>query len=55
MDLSMMDSGGMERTQRQWHDLLEGMGLTIIRMDGPRPSSLSRDGVLEAVYVRRHL
>lgn len=24
-------------------------------MDGPSPSSLSRDGVLEVVYVRRHL
>ena len=33
MDLSMMYFGGMERTQRQWHDLLEGMGLNVTRME----------------------
>ena len=51
MDLSMMAFGGLERTERQWRELLEGAGLTIARMDGPKPGSLSQDGVLEAVYV----
>lgn len=54
MDLSMMTFGGMERTRRQWRELLERVGLTITRIDDPSPSSLSRDGNLEAVYVRPH-
>ena len=55
MDLSMMTFGGMERTRKQWRELLEGMGLTITRMDDPSPSSLSRDGILEAVYMKPHI
>ncbi|KAK4696371.1 hypothetical protein P7C71_g1528, partial [Lecanoromycetidae sp. Uapishka_2] len=49
MDLSMMTFGGMERTERQWGELLEGVGLSVVRIEGPNAASLSRDGTVEAV------
>lgn len=49
MDLSMMTFGGMERTERQWRELLEGVGLRVVRIQGPEGASLSRDGIVEAV------
>ena len=49
MDISMMAFGGMERTERQWRELLESAGLVIIKIENPSPGSLSRDSVIEAM------
>lgn len=45
-----MTFGGMERTERQWRELLEGVGLTVVRVEGAGKGSLSGDGVVEAVW-----
>lgn len=49
MDISMMAFGGMERTERQWRELLESVGLTVMRIESPSSDSLSRDSVIEAM------
>ena len=49
MDLTMMNFGGMERTERQWRKLLEGVGMRIIRIEPSEEGSLSLDGIIEAV------
>lgn len=49
MDISMMTFGGMERTERQWRELISGVGLTVVRVEGPIKGKLSGDGVIEAV------
>ena len=49
MDISMMAFGGMERTKKQWRELLESAGLTIVRIESPSSDSLSRDSVIEAM------
>jgi len=49
MDISMMAFGGMERTERQWRGLLEGVGLRVVRIEGPGVGSLTGDSVIEAV------
>lgn len=46
----MMTFGGMERTGRQWGELLDGVGLTLVRVEGPGRDKLSGDGVVEAVW-----
>lgn len=45
----MMAFGGMERTERQWRGLLEGVGLRVVRIEGPGVGSLTGDSVIEAV------
>lgn len=45
----MMTFAGKERTERQWRELLEGVGLTVVKVKGPGPGSLSLDGSIEAV------
>ena len=52
MDLTMMTFGGMERTKRQWEELLKGVGLEIISIEGPEPGSLSLDGTIKA-FLRK--
>ena len=47
MDISMIAFGGMERTERQWRGLLEGEGLKIVRIEGPKPGNLLGDSVIE--------
>lgn len=49
MDISMMAFGGMERTEKQWRVLLEGVGLRVVGIEGPREGSLTGDSVIEAV------
>lgn len=51
MDLTMMTFAGKERTERQWRELLEGVGLTVVRINGPVVGSLSLDGSIEAVLA----
>ena len=48
MDLTMMTFGGMERTEKQWRILLEGVGLSIISIEGPEAGSLSLDSTIKA-------
>ena len=50
MDISMMTFGGMERTERQWLELLHGVGLSVVRVEGPGRGKMSGDGVVEAVW-----
>lgn len=45
----MMTFGGMAKTKRQWEELLEGVGLDIVSIEGPEPGSLSPDGTIEAL------
>ncbi len=45
----MMTFAGKERTERQWRELLEGVGLTVVRIKRPGPGSLSLDGSVEAI------
>ena len=49
IDLSMMTFGGMERTARQWRELLEGVGLTVLRIEDLKQGNLTRDWIIEAV------
>ena len=39
MDLQMIAFGGMERTESQWRELLEGEGLRIERLARPEPGA----------------
>ena len=48
MDLTMMNFGGMERTDRQWRKLLEEVGLRVITLRSPEAGSLSLDGTIVA-------
>ena len=48
----MMTFAGTDRTERQWRELLEAAGLTLIRIEGPKKGSLSLDGTIEAVLRR---
>ena len=52
LDLTMMTFAGTDRTERQWRDLLEAAGLTLIRIEGPKVGSLSLDRTIEAVLRR---
>ena len=49
MDLTMMTFGGMERTEKQWRMLLEGVGLTMISIEAPESGSLSLDSTIKAI------
>ena len=51
MNLSMMTFGRAVRTERQWRELLIGLGLNIARMEGPGPGSLIHNDIVEAVYM----
>jgi demethylsterigmatocystin 6-O-methyltransferase len=47
LDVNMMVTAGMERTERQWHELLEGVGLKILHIRGPQPGGLETDSFIE--------
>ena len=50
-DLSMMLFSGMDRTERQWRELLDKAGLLIVKLTLPSPEAgeLSFDAMIEAV------
>ena len=50
LDINMMTIGGMERTERQWRDLLESERLKIVQIREPR-SGEGSDGLVEAVLA----
>ena len=43
----MMAIGGMERTERQWRKLLEGVGLTVVSIE--QPGTPGADGTIIAM------
>ncbi len=43
-----MAFGGMERTEDQWSDLLNGVGLGVVRVEYPDQGSQSPDYLIEA-------
>lgn len=47
LDVNMMVTAGMERTERQWHELLESLGLKILHIRGPQPGGLETDSFIE--------
>ena len=49
MDTSMIVHGGMERTEKQWRILLDGAGLEVESIEGPKPGSVTGDSVIVAV------
>ncbi len=49
MDLSMMTFGGMERTERQWRELLEGVGLSVVSIEEPKTGIPGMDGTIVAM------
>lgn len=51
MDLQMIAFGGMERTERQWRDLLEGEGLRIGRFVRPEAGAQIPECLIECVVA----
>lgn len=49
MDSSMILHGGMERTEKHWRALLEGAGLEVESIEGPKRGSVTGDSVIVAV------
>ena len=49
MDLSMMNFAGMERTERQWRELLEGVGLSVVMIERPKVDMPGADGRIIAI------
>lgn len=47
LDVNMMVSAGMERTERQWYTLLEGVGLKVLSIRGPETGGLETDSFIE--------
>lgn len=47
LDVNMMVTAGMERTERQWYELLESVGLKILSIRGPLPGGLETDSFIE--------
>ena len=53
IELSMMTFANMKKTERQWRELLEEVGLRIASIEPPVASNLSRDGIIVAVWVSK--
>ena len=51
MDLQMIAFGGMERTERQWRQLLEGEGLRIERFVRPDEGAQIPECLIECVVA----
>ena len=51
IDISMMAFGGMERTEIQWRDLLQAVGLSIRNIRQPERASHISDSVIEAILA----
>ena len=49
MDISMIVHGGMERAEKQWRSLLEGAGLEVESIEGPKPGRVTGESVIIAV------
>ena len=48
MDLTMMTFGGSERTERQWRQLIEAIGLSVISIDQSKTGIPGSDGLIAA-------
>lgn len=49
MDIAMMSLSGMERTRRQWEELLDMEGLQIVSIRNPRREENESASIIEAV------
>ena len=51
LDMQMMALGGMERSEKQWHQLVESVGLKIVNFDHPplrgKPGSRTNDSIID--------
>ena len=52
-DLTMMAYRQMERTERQWREMLEGVGLHVDSIEPPRPGGLANNSVITARLIVR--
>lgn len=46
-DINMIAIAGLERTDKHWRKLLEGVGLRVLKIEVP----LMGDGIIEAVLA----
>ena len=53
MDLQMIAFGGMERTEKQWRDLLEGEGLRIERFVKLEAGTQIPEHLIECVVIKK--
>lgn len=54
MNLSIMTFGGIERTVRQWRELLGGDRLDVVSLDPPQSAgSLTKDGLIVATLKKQ--
>ena len=47
LDINMIATAGIERTDRHWRELLEGVGLRVLNIEVPTMG----DGIIEAVLA----
>ena len=52
-DLQMIAFGGMERTEKQWRELLEGEGLSIERFVQPETGAQRTEFLIECVWAKK--
>ena len=45
----MMTFGGSERTERQWRELLEGVGLSVVSIEQSKTGVPGSDGLIIAM------
>ena len=48
-DTNMMLMGGRERTGTEWRELLEAVGLRVMKIIGPEPGVWTMDSVIETM------
>ena len=51
LDVGMMTLAGMERTERNWRELLESVGLRIMNIRNPTREENESASVIEAILV----
>ena len=56
LDIQMLALGGMERTEKQWRQLIESVGLSIVGWDHPplrpQPGTRMNDSIIEVMLVK---
>ena len=56
LDMQMMALGGMERSEKQWRQLIESVGLKIMSIDHPplrgKPGARTNDSIIEVMLMK---
>ncbi|KAL2044617.1 hypothetical protein ABVK25_012312 [Lepraria finkii] len=56
LDMQMMALGGMERSEKQWRQLIESVGLKIMGIDHPplrgKPGARTNDSIIEVMLTK---